>query len=135
MQVYAAWQAGWSVVGDDNFIGVAYGPDKTIADNMSWDFEPIEDDTERKTEHAALLHALFYRSHILDTEYLSGLVINITDEFDWTGEGAARGLYILKSEDTGEAYVANDDDVETLVQLMNEYTEEAEENDDSDQGS
>lgn len=131
MQTYAQWQAGWSVVGDDNFIGVAYGDDHTIADNMSWDFEPIEDDTERKTEHAALLHALIYRSHIIDTEYLNGLSIDITDEFDWTGEGSARGLYTLKSEDTGDAYVSNADDIATLVKLMDEYTED----DDSEQGS
>lgn len=135
MQTYASWDQGWSVVGDDNFIGVAYGDDQTIADNMSWDFEPIEDDTERKTEHAALLHALIYRSRIVDTEHLSGLAIDITDEFDWTGEGSARGLYTLKSEDTGDAYVSNADDIDTLVKLMNEYSEEAESDDDSDQGS
>ena len=131
MQTYASWDQGWSVVGDDNFIGVAYGDDQTIADNMSWYFGPIEDDTERKNEHATLLHALIYNSHIIDTEYLSGLAIDITDEFDWTGEGSARGLYILKSEDTGDAYVSNADDIATLVKLMDEYTED----DDSEQGS
>lgn len=135
MQTYASWDQGWSVVGDDNFIGVAYGDDQTIADNMSWDFEPIEDDTERKNEHAKLLHALIYNSHIIETEYLSGLIIDITDEFDWTGEGAARSLYTLKSEDTGDAYAANADNIAPLVKLMDEYTEEAESDDDSEQGS
>lgn len=137
MQTYAEWDSGWSVVGDDNFLGVAYGPDQDIADNMSWDFETIEDDTERKTDHAALLHALVYRSQIVDTDHLSGLVVDITDEFDWLGYGAVRGLYTLKSEDTGDAYAANADDAETLVRLMQEYTDEVEvlDNDDSAQGS
>ena len=134
MKVYAEWPQGWSVVGDENFLGVAYGDEQTVADNMSWDFEPIEDDTERKVEHAELLHALIYRSQIVDTDRLSGIVVDTTGEFDWSGEGVARGLYTLKSEDTGDAYAANADDASTLVKLMNEYAEESED-DDTDQGS
>lgn len=134
----ANWAGGYSLVGDiDNYteLYVAYGDDTTVADNLYWDFEPEADDTERRVQFRDLLSNLTSNVQVVDTDTLTGIAFDITEEFDWSEDGRARGLYRLKSEDNGETYAANASDFTRLVKLMTEYTEEVESDDDSETGS
>ena len=134
----ANWAGGYSLVGDiDNYteLYVAYGDDTTVADNLYWDFEPEADDTERRVQFRDLLSNLTTNVQVVDTDTLTGIAFDITEEFDWSEDGRARGLYRLKSEDNGETYAANASDFTRLVKLMTEYTEEVESDDDSETGS
>lgn len=130
----ATWPGGFTLIGDTTNhteLYVTYGEDETVADNLYWDLEPEEDDTERREQFRDLLGILLNSSHPVDTDTLTGVVFDITDEFDWSRDGAARSLYTLKSEENGTAYAANASDFSRLVKLMEEYTE----TDDTDQGS
>lgn len=134
----ANWAGGYSLVGDiDNYteLYVAYGEDEIPADNLYWDFEPEADDTERRVQFRDLLSNLTSNVQVVDTDTLTGIAFDITEEFDWSEDGRARGLYRLKSEDNGETYAANASDFTRLVKLMTEYTEEVESDDDSETGS
>ena len=130
----ATWPGGFTLIGDtDNHteLYVAFGEDEIPADNLYWDFEPEEDDTERREQYRDLLRILLDSSHPVDTGTLTGVVFDITDEFDWSRDGSARSLYTLKAEDNGAAYSANASDFTRLVNLMEEYTEDG----DTGQGS
>lgn len=134
----ATWPGGLTLIGDtDNHteMYVAYGDDTTVADNLYWDFEPEADDTERRVQFWDLLSNLTTNVQVVDTDTLTGIAFDITEEFDWSEDGRARGLYRLKSEDNGETYAANASDFTRLVNLMTEYTEEVESDDDSETGS
>ena len=122
----ATWPGGFTLIGDTrNYteLYVAYGEDETPADNLYWDFEPEEDLTERREQYRDLLVILLNSSVPVDTDTLTGVVFDITDEFDWSSDGSARSLYTLKAEDNGSAYAANASDFTRLVKLMKEYTE------------
>ena len=123
----AQWSDGfYKLFGDiDNHteLYITYGSDEIVADNLMWDFEPEEDLTERREQYRDLLVILLNSSQPVDTDTLTGVVFDITDEFDWTQDGSARGLYTLKSEDSGSAYAANASDFARLVKMMEEYTE------------
>lgn len=130
----ANWSAGFTLIGDtDNHteLYVEYGDDATVADNLYWDFEPEADDTERRVQFRDLLSNLTSNVQVVDTDTLTGIAFDITEEFDWSEDGRARGLYRLKSEDNGETYAANASDFTRLVKLMEEYTE----NDDTESGN
>ena len=134
----ATWPGGFTLIGDtDNHteLYVEYGDDTTVADNLYWDFEPEADDTERRVQFRDLLSNLTTNAQVVDTDTLTGIAFDITEEFDWSEDGRARGLYRLKSEDNGETYAANASDFTRLVKLMTEYTEEVESDDDSETGS
>ena len=122
----ATWPGGFTLIGDTrNYteLYVAYGEDETPADNLYWDFEPEEDLTERREQYRDLLVILLNSSVPVDTDTVTGVVFDVTDEFDWTSEGSARSLYTLKAEDNGTAYAANAADFARLVKMMEEYTE------------
>ena len=122
----ATWPGGFTLIGDTrNYteLYVAYGEDEIPADNLYWDFEPEEDLTERREQYRDLLVILLNSSVPVDTDTLTGVVFDITDEFDWSSDGSARSLYTLKAEDNGSAYAANASDFARLVKLMKEYTE------------
>lgn len=122
----ATWPGGFTLIGDTrNYteLYVAYGEDETPADNLYWDFEPEEDLTERREQYRDLLVILLNSSQPVDTDTLTGVVFDITDEFDWTRDGSARSLYTLKAEDNGAVYAANASDFSRLVKLMEEYTD------------
>ena len=127
MTTLATWPGGFTLIGDtDNHteLYVAYGDDEIPADNLYWDFEPEEDDTERREQFRDLLNILLNSSQPVDTDTLTGVVFDITDEFDWSRDGSVRSLYTLKAEDNGVAYAANASDFTRLVKLMEEYTED-----------
>lgn len=122
----ATWPGGFTLIGDTrNYteLYVAYGEDEVPADNLYWDFEPEEDLTERREQYRDLLVILLNSSQPVDTDTVTGVVFDITDEFDWTRDGSARSLYTLKAEDNGTAYAANASDFTRLVKMMEEYTE------------
>ena len=126
MTTLATWPGGFTLIGDTrNYteLYVAYGEDEIPADNLYWDFEPEEDLTERREQYRDLLVILLNSSHPVDTDTVTGVVFDVTDEFDWTSEGSARSLYTLKAEDNGTAYAANASDFTRLVKMMSEYTE------------
>lgn len=130
LELLGDWSQGWTILGDaDNHteLAIAYGEDQTIADNLYWDFEPEEDESLRAEQFRTVLHALTNNSRIVETDVLTGLVIDITEEFDWTQDGRARGLYSLKSEESGAIYAANSDDTDHLVSLMENYTDASDE--------
>ena len=127
METLCTYTGGWHVVGDDSTLAIAFGDGRTAATNTVWDLSVIEDDTEREVEYAELLNILL-NAQLVDTEVLSGIAVDVTDEFDWYDDGRARALYTLKSEDTDNVYAANSDEFENLVSLLKEYTEEATDN-------
>lgn len=127
MTTLATWPGGFTLIGDTDShteLYVAYGEDEIPADNLYWDFEPEEDGTERREQFRDLLNILLNSSQPVDTDTLTGVVFDITDEFDWSRDGSARSLYTLKAEDNGVAYAANASDFTRLVKLMEEYTED-----------
>lgn len=127
MSILATWPGGYTLIGDTrNYteLYVAYGEDETPADNLFWDFEPEDDLTERRQQFRDLLVIHLNSSVHVDTDTLTGVVFDITEEFDWTRDGSARSLYTLKSEDNGTAYAANASDFARLVKMMEEYTED-----------
>lgn len=125
----AQWSDGfYKLFGDiDNHteLYITYGSDEIVADNLMWDFEPEEDLTERREQYRDLLIILLNSSHPVDTDTVTGVVFDITDEFDWTRDGSARSLYTLKAEDNGSSYAANASDFARLVKMMEEYTEDS----------
>lgn len=122
METLATWPSGWSIVGDDTNLALAFGEDQDNAENATWDLAVYEDDTERAVEYADLLSKLL-DAKIIDTDTLSGIVVNVGQEFDFYDEGTARGLYRLKSGNTDTVYAAESDDYDRLVSLMQEYTD------------
>lgn len=125
----AVWPQGWTLLGnldEHSELGLASGEDLLFEDNLYWDFSSEDDDVERAVAYTDLLNTLIYNSQIIETDYLVGYVVDVTEEYDWTDEGRARGVYTLKSEDSGEVYAANSSDLARLVKLMKDYTEEAE---------
>lgn len=126
MTTLATWPGGFTLIGDTrNYteLYVAHGEDEIPADNLYWDFEPEEELTERREQYRDLLVILLNSSVPVDTDTVTGVVFDVTDEFDWTSEGSARSLYTLKAEDNGTAYAANASDFARLVTMMSEYTE------------
>ena len=123
MQTLAQYPNDWSVVSeqDKTFIAVAYGPDQYLAPNLVWDLGAEEDDDTRDVQFAELLELLI-EGRIVDTDYLSGIAFHIGGVYDWTGEGPARGLYRLKAT-PDKVFVERSTDVDTLVGLMQDYTE------------
>ena len=123
----AQWSDGFYKLFGDIYnyteLYITYGSDEIVADNLMWDFEPEEDLTERREQYRDLLVILLNSSQPVDTDTVTGVVFDITDEFDWTSEGTARSLYTLKAEDNGTAYAANASDFTRLVKMMSEYTE------------
>lgn len=125
----AVWPQGWTLRGDldeHSELGLASGEDLLYEANLYWDFSSEDDEVERAVAYTDLLNTLIYNSQIIETDYLIGYVVDVTEEYDWTDEGRARGVYTLKSEDSGEVYAANSSDLARLVKLMKDYTEEAE---------
>lgn len=125
-QVMIRWpDHGWAVIGDpddDSFLALTTNGTE-FASEHAWHLSAIEDKYEREAEFGELLWIL-QNAEIYDTEYLNAIVVNVTKDFDWYGEGTSRALYTLKSEDTGTTYVAASDDHAHLVDLVKTYTEE-----------
>lgn len=125
-QVMIRWpDHGWAVIGDpddDSFLALTTNGTE-FASEHAWHLSAIEDEYEREVEFGELLWIL-QNAEIYDTEHLNAIVVNVTKDFDWYGEGTSRALYTLKSEDTGTTYVAASDDHAHLVDLVKTYTEE-----------
>lgn len=125
MEKLIEWpKQGWSVVGDlrgDKYLALSVNG-STDASGHEWHLTVIEDDTERAVEFATLLTYL-REAEIVQTDHLSGIVVDVTEEFDWEGEGPVRGLYTLASDDTEDTYIAYGDTVDELRQKMLDYSE------------
>lgn len=123
-----AWpDHGWAVIGDlfdDSYLALTKNADEPASGGHVWHMSAIEDELERETEFAELL-VILQNAQIIETEYLSAIVVEVGEDFDWYSEGTSRALYRLKSEDTGAVYTSASDDHAHLVDLVKTYTEES----------
>lgn len=133
MEVLAQWPNGWKVIAeaDESFISLTRDENNTPSPNATWDLSDEEDLVERRVIFADLLDRLI-EATIIDTEHVSGLVVDISG-YDYLQIGNVRGEFILKSEDTGQTYIGNGENLEEVVTALRAYTPEVENSDDSDQ--